>query len=151
MASPASPSIFVRLAEGIARQSGRPASFILAAVVALWAITGPLYGFSDSWQLVINTCTSVVTFLMVFLIQNSQNRESAAVQIKLDEFIRAVAGAHNALLDIERLDPKQLETVRAEYAAIAERARRPLTAAARTPTLFRSTHRGRLSRHPDRK
>src|SRR3989454_12220057 len=92
------------------------------AVVAVWALTGPLFGFSDTWQLVINTGTTIVTFLMVFVIQNTQNRDTEAIQIKLDELIRATQGAHNALLDLEELDEGQLEKYRTNYAALASSA-----------------------------
>jgi low affinity Fe/Cu permease len=100
MRPPKSRSRFTRFAKWTARISGRPVTFMIAVVVILtWVITGPIFGFSDTWQLVINTGTTIVTFLMVFLIQNTQNRDSETVQIKLDELIRAVKGAHNALLD----------------------------------------------------
>lgn len=96
MARPYPPSPFSRFAKATAHATGHPVAFMTAvSVVAGWAITGPLFGFSDTWQLVINTGTTIVTFLMVFLIQNTQNRESAAVQLKLDELIRSVEGAHN--------------------------------------------------------
>jgi len=93
------------------------------AVILAWVITGPIFKFSDTWQLVINTGTTIVTFLMVFLIQNTQNRDSETVQIKLDELIRAVKGAHNALLDLEELEDEELDRMRAYYERIAERAR----------------------------
>jgi low affinity Fe/Cu permease len=106
---------------------GHPVAFGVAiAVIVGWAVTGPLFGFSDTWQLVINTGTTIVTFLMVFLIQNTQNRDSAAVQIKLDELIRTARGAHNALLDLEELTAADLERLRARYEALATHARTEL-------------------------
>jgi low affinity Fe/Cu permease len=109
------------------RFSGRPLVFGLALVlVAVWLVTGPLFGFSDTWQLVINTATTIVTFLMVFLIQSSQNRDTEAIQIKLDELIRATRGAHNSLLDLEDLEDAELERFRARYEAIAHEAKRRL-------------------------
>jgi low affinity Fe/Cu permease len=106
---------------------GHPLGFSMALlVVVAWLITGPIFGFSDTWQLVINTATTVVTFLMVFLIQNTQNRESRALQLKLDELIRAVEGAHNALLDLEDLTDEELLKVREEYIALAKKARADL-------------------------
>jgi low affinity Fe/Cu permease len=92
----------------------------------VWGVTGPLFGFSDTWQLVINTGTTIVTFLMVFLIQNTQNRDSAAVQLKLDELIRATSGAHNALLDLEELTEADLARLRERYEDLARRARADL-------------------------
>jgi low affinity Fe/Cu permease len=104
--------------------TGRPATFALAlAVILVWAVTGPLFKFSDTWQLVINTGTTIVTFLMVFLIQNTQNRDSEAMQVKLDELIRAMTGAHNALLDLEELEERDLDRIRANYERLAQQAR----------------------------
>jgi low affinity Fe/Cu permease len=120
-------SWFTRFAKSTARLTGRPAAFVIAAgVILVWAITGPLFGFSDTWQLVINTGTTVVTFLMVFLIQNTQNRDAEAVQVKLDELIRVTKGAHNALLNLEELEEGDLDRIRAQYATLAERARADL-------------------------
>jgi low affinity Fe/Cu permease len=117
-------SWFSRFAKATARLSGRPAVFSLAAgIVLVWAITGPLFGFSDTWQLVINTGTTIVTFLMVFLIQNTQNRDSEAVQVKLDELIRVNKAAQNALLDLEELDEEELDRIRDDYEKLAEQAR----------------------------
>src|SRR6266571_7539696 len=110
-----------------ARISGRPITFILAlGLIAAWIITGPIFHFSDTWQLVINTSTTIVTFLMVFLIQNTQNRDTEAIQVKLDELIRATQGAHNALLDLEELEEETLDVFRAKYAALASAARTQL-------------------------
>jgi low affinity Fe/Cu permease len=104
--------------------SGSPTAFALAiSIVLVWAITGPLFGYSDTWQLVINTGTTIITFLMVFLIQNTQNRDSQAIQVKLDELIRCTNGAHNALLNLEELEEKELTSICAEYKKIAEQAR----------------------------
>jgi low affinity Fe/Cu permease len=112
------------LAKAVSRWCGRPTTFFLAvAVIAVWIVTGPIFGFSDTWQLVINTGTTIVTFLMVFLIQNTQNRDTQAIQLKLDELIRSTKGAHNALLDLEELDEAALETFRARYEALARESR----------------------------
>ena len=120
-------SIFTRLATCIAGATGRPPAFAIAVIVILvWGLSGPLFGFSDTWQLVINTATTIVTFLMVFLIQNTQNRDSGAIQIKLDELIRATKGAHVALLDLEELDEAELHKIRQQYEELAERARQAL-------------------------
>lgn len=118
-------SLFGRFANDASRAVGSVSAFGCAlAVVILWAGTGPLFGYSDTWQLVINTGTTIVTFLMVFLIQNTQNRDSAAIQLKLDELIRATQGAHNALMDLEELSAKDLEEIRQLYEQLAEQARK---------------------------
>jgi low affinity Fe/Cu permease len=119
-----SQSWFTRFAKFVSHVTGRPIAFALAVVVVVtWAILGPVFGFSDTWQLVINTGTTIVTFLMVFLIQNAQYRDSEAIQVKLDELIRAIDTADNALLDLEELDDKELEKMRGAYlkAALAAR------------------------------
>jgi low affinity Fe/Cu permease len=124
---PQSSLRFARFARTTSRATGRPSAFLIAlGVVALWAITGPLFHYSDTWQLVINTSTTIVTFLMVFLIQNTQNRDAEAVQVKLDELIRATEGAHNALLDLEELEEIELDRIRVGYAELAQRAREGL-------------------------
>lgn len=118
---------FTRLAKWTAHMTGRPVAFFLAALTILvWGITGPLFHFSDTWQLVINTGTTIVTFLMVFLIQCTQNRDAEAVQVKLDELIRAVEGAHNALLDLEELEEEELDRIHARYRRLASSARENL-------------------------
>ena len=115
---------YSRFAKSASHFCGRPLVFTLAVVViATWAVTGPLFGFSDTWQLVINTGTTIITFLMVFLIQNTQNRDTAAIQVKLDELIRATHGAHNALLDLEELEEASLDGFRSRYQALAAAAR----------------------------
>ena len=122
-----STSWFTRFAKGTARATGKPLAFGLAvAVILVWAITGPLFHFSDTWQLVINTGTTIVTFLMVFLIQNTQNRDAEAIHVKLDELIRAIDGAHNALLALEELEEQDLDRIRASYVRLAARARADL-------------------------
>jgi low affinity Fe/Cu permease len=127
MSPPKSKSSFTRFAKWTSRVTGRPAAFVLAVMVILaWAITGPIFGFSDTWQLVINTSTTIVTFLMVFLIQNTQNRDSEAIQIKLDELIRAAKGAKNALLDLEELEDEELDRIHHQYELMAEHARAAL-------------------------
>ncbi len=119
-----STSWFTSFAKWTARATGRPATFALALlVIAVWAVTGPLFDFSNTWQLIINTGTTIVTFLMVFLIQNTQNRDTEALQVKLDELIRITKGAHTALLDLEELDEKELDRIRANYQRLAAKAR----------------------------
>jgi low affinity Fe/Cu permease len=119
-----SNSWFSRFAKLTARITGKPVTFMIAvSVIVVWAITGPIFGFSDTWQLVINTGTTIITFLMVFLIQNTQNRDSEAMQVKLDELIRATQGAQNALLDLEELEEDELDRIKAGYEEIAEQAR----------------------------
>jgi low affinity Fe/Cu permease len=120
-------SWFNRFAKWAARAAGHPLAFLFAVgIIILWGLSGPIFGFGDTWQLVINTSTTIITFLMVFLIQSSQNRDSAAMQIKLDEIIRSLEEAHNALLDLEELDEKELETMRARYEKLAAEARKKL-------------------------
>jgi low affinity Fe/Cu permease len=120
---------FSDFARRLALWTGRPVAFMIAAgAVGLWALSGPLFGFSDTWQLVINTSTTIITFLMVFLIQNTQNRDTEAIQIKLDELIRATQGAHNALLNLEHLEDEELDRYRDHYAELAKRAREKLRA-----------------------
>ena len=120
-------SRFTRFAKATSRATGRPLAFILAfCVIVVWLVTGPIFRFSDTWQLVINTGTTIITFLMVFLIQNTQNRDAEAVQVKLDELLRATVGAHNALLDLEELEERELDKMRAGYTRLAERARADL-------------------------
>ena len=116
---------FGRFAKHGARWTGRPVAFgIAVSIVLIWAVTGPLFRFSDTWQLVINTGTTIITFLMVFLIQNTQNRDTMALQIKLDELIRVLPAARNLLLDLEELDQEAQEKIRTEYTRLAEQFRR---------------------------
>ena len=120
-------TLFGRFAKWSARAAGHPRSFVIALLTILaWAVLGPLFHFSDTWQLVINTSTTIVTFLMVFLIQNTQNRDSEAMHLKLDELIRCIEGAHNALLDVEELNEKDFAQTRMRYAALASHAREDL-------------------------
>ena len=120
-------SWYFQFAKAAARFCGRPRVFAIAVgVIVVWLVTGPIFHFSDTWQLVINTGTTIVTFLMVFLIQNTQNRDTEAIQVKLDELIRATQGAHNALLDLEELADENLDAFRARYQALACAAREEL-------------------------
>jgi low affinity Fe/Cu permease len=119
-----SKSWFTRFTKWTARASGKSVTFTGAVlIIVAWAITGPIFGFSDTWQLVINTGTTIITFLMVFLIQSTQNRDSEAMQVKLDELIHVMKGAQNALLDLEELEEEELDRIREGYQKIAERAR----------------------------
>ena len=118
-------SWFARLAQHVSHITGRPTAFIIAvAVIVVWAITGPIFRFSDTWQLVINTGTTIITFLMVFVIQNTQNRDTAAMHIKIDELIRVTSRARNILIDLEELDDRDLETLRRDFERLAEEGRR---------------------------
>ncbi len=118
---------YTRFAKWAARVSGRPVIFILAlGLIAAWLLAGPAFRFNDTWQLAINTATTVLTFLMVFVIQSTQNRDTQAIQIKLDELIRSTQGAHNALLDLEELEDAQLEAFVERYETLAEEARKAL-------------------------
>src|SRR5215510_7132763 len=118
---------FALFGKWTARITGHPIAFVVAvAVIVVWAITGPMFSYSDTWQLIINTGTTIVTFLMVFLIQSTQDRDTAAIQTKLDELIRAIEGAHNALLDLEELDDKEIEHIRRDYRRLAEEARKAI-------------------------
>jgi Predicted small integral membrane protein len=116
--------LFTRMAMAVSKAAGEPVTFAIALlVVIVWAASGPIFGFGDTWQLVINTSTTIITFLMVFLIQASQNRDTEALQIKLDELVNAVKGTNEALLDLEQLDEKELDRIRQVYLAKAEAAR----------------------------
>ncbi|HJS20269.1 MAG TPA: low affinity iron permease family protein [Anaerolineales bacterium] len=120
-------SWFTRAAKWASRTAGKPVTFIVAvSIILIWAITGPLFDFSDTWQLVINTGTTIITFLMVFLIQNTQNRDTEALQIKLDELLRAVGAARNTMIDLEELDDEELEKIREDYLKLARKARADL-------------------------
>ena len=120
-------SKFNQLAQWCSSMAGRPAAFCVAlGLIVVWLCSGPLFGFSDTWQLIINTSTTIITFLMVFLIQNSQNRDTQAIQVKLDELIRVTRGAHVALLDLEELSDEELAKIRKDYACLAEEARTKL-------------------------
>jgi len=122
-----SRALFTRLAKNTSRWAGRPLSFLLAcSIVLTWLLTGPLFQWSNTWQLVINTGTTIITFLMVFLIQNTQYRDAEAVQVKLDELLRVTHGAHNALLDIEELEDHELDRIHRIYAELADKAREQL-------------------------
>ena len=121
-------TLFTRVAKKTAQFTGRPIAFGLAVgTILVWLITGPIFDYSDTWQLIINTGTTIITFLMVFLIQNTQNRDTAAIQIKLDELIR-VSQAHNALMDLEELEEAEIEEFRKKYQKLAAAARKKIKA-----------------------
>jgi len=127
-------SSFTRFAKWTARVAGQPMTFGLCLlIIVVWAALGPVFRYSDSWQLVINTSTTIITFLMVFLIQNTQNREAEATQLKLDELIRAIGNAQNALLDLEEMDEVDLDAVREGYQKLASAARMESRRAKRKP------------------
>jgi low affinity Fe/Cu permease len=118
---------YSRFSNAVSRFCGRPVVFALAvAVVVVWAMTGPLFDYSNTWQLVINTGTTIVTFLMVFVIQNTQMRDTEAMHLKLDELIRATEGAHTALLDLEELEEEKLLAYKRRYLELARKARENL-------------------------
>ncbi len=121
------PYTFARFAKWISTQAGRPSAFLCAAlVIVAWAATGPIFHYSDTWQLVINTGTTIITFLMVFLIQNTQNRDSQALHMKLDELIRAKKGASNALIDLDELTDEELSRIQQHYAGLARKSKHEL-------------------------
>jgi low affinity Fe/Cu permease len=127
---------FSRLSMWVSRVSGRPSAFIsVATLVLVWAVSGVLFHFSDTWQLVMNTISSIVTFLMVFVIQDTQNRQTDALQIKLDELIRATSGARNEMLDLEELEAEELGRLRDHYLGLAQRAREALERGERLPKI----------------
>ncbi|TCR68230.1 low affinity iron permease family protein [Bosea sp. BK604] len=118
-------SLFTRLAQAVSSWTGKPITFFVAVgLIVVWALSGPIFGFNDTWQLVINTSTTIITFLMVFIIQNSQNRDTAAMQIKLDELIVRLEGAREELLDLEELDEEDLVVIRRDFCKRASKARR---------------------------
>jgi low affinity Fe/Cu permease len=128
--SPAKPTKpFTRFAKRTSLTAGKPMTFGIAlAMILTWAISGPIFAFSDTWQLIINTGTTIVTFLMVFLIQNTQNRDGEAIQVKLDELLRVTEGAHVVLLDLEELEERELNEIRAKYIELAAKARERIDA-----------------------
>ena len=127
MAANRNLSLFTRFAKATSRLTGRPATFAIAVIlIAIWAVTGPFFHYSDAWQLTVNTATTIITFLMVFLIQATQNRDAEAMQLKLDEIIRAIGNAKNELLDIEELEEADLDRIRKTYEDIAKKARKGL-------------------------
>ena len=124
---PAKCDPFTRFSQAAAHASGTPYAFGIAiAVIVIWGVTGPVFDYSDTWQLIINTSTTIITFLMVFLIQNTQNRDTMALQLKLDELIRVTDGAHNVLMDLENLSEKELTEAHNHYLRLAEKAREHL-------------------------
>ena len=124
--------LFSRFAKKTSAAMGHPWAFAVAVlIIVAWAATGPIFGYSDTWQLVINTGTTIITFLMVFLIQNTQNRDNLAVQLKLNEIIRSTKGAHNALFDLEELTQGELDQFHELYGKLAKKARRDVEAGLR--------------------
>jgi low affinity Fe/Cu permease len=120
-------TLFDSFAKRASRTAGHPATFAAAVlIIVVWATSGPLFGFSNTWQLVINASTTIITFLMVFLIQNTQNRDGAAVQLKLDELIRSIDGAHNGFLDLEELSDEDLARIRERFETLARASRENL-------------------------
>jgi len=131
---------FQKFARTVVRMSGHPMAFVLAvAIILIWALTGPLFRFGNTWLLVINTVASIVTFLMIFLVRNAQNRESEAVQLKLDELIRATKEAHNSLLDIGELSEEELDRIKARFERLARKARDE-SSAGQTEFIPRESH-----------
>jgi len=125
--TPSLSARFTQVARLISHATGRPIAFLSAlAIIILWAFTGPIFHFSDTWQLVINTGTTIITFLMVFLIQNAQNRDTEALQLKLDEVIRALGGAKNEVIDLEEMDDEEMEQLHQDYLKLARSARATL-------------------------
>jgi low affinity Fe/Cu permease len=115
---------FDKLAQAVARSAGRPLTFIVAvALVIVWGVSGPIFGFSDTWQLVINTGTTIITFLMVFLIQNTQNRDTDALQVKIDELLRVTEGARLALLNLEEMKADELERIKDDFITLGRRSK----------------------------
>ncbi len=115
---------FVRFAQWVSHITGRPVTFAVAVgIIVAWGLLGPVFGYSDTWQLVINTATTIITFLMVFVIQNTQNRDTASIHIKVDELIRVTKNARNVLLDLEELDDTTLEKLRGDYERLARKAK----------------------------
>jgi low affinity Fe/Cu permease len=146
-----SRSTFASFAKSASRAAGHPATFCAAAaIILIWAVSGPIFGFSDTWQLVINTGTTIITFLMVFLIQNTQNRDSEAIQVKLDELIRSTRGAHLALLDLEELDDKDLNRICNDYRQLAKEARKDLRNG-KSDTDVRDVHSSRTRHYRERR
>ena len=133
-------SLFSRFSKWVSRRAGHAVSFALALlVIVVWAVTGPMFGFSDTWQLVINTGTTIVTFLMVFLIQNSQTRDSEAIHIKLDELIESTKGARRELLDLEEMPEQELHRLQMQFEEMAAEARRRHHGSARSGRSTRPT------------
>jgi low affinity Fe/Cu permease len=127
-------TVFSHFANLVSQKTGHPMTFMIACgLIAVWGITGPIFNFSDTWQLVINTSTTIITFLMVFLIQNTQGRDNAAIQIKLDELIRAMSGASNSLLCIEELTEEELIQLKKRYTELANQALKDVRANRKKP------------------